>query len=160
MNLLNMEKKLGLLSQCRAKYALFRLISNRAFIGNSSISSTGLGRSMALKNKLFDSNLFSTLVSENAPKILRERLNENQVRNILVYSKAHTSSLAMNIIGILAAMFIGYVNYVSFQLFGSLKREVNDSADKNSFEKVLDIIGSENFRYIVCSTVGFVCETF
>jgi hypothetical protein len=99
-------------------------------------------------------NSSQNLSQEDKTVILNRKLDELKLKNILLYSAETQGSLKLNIIGGIAALFISYVGYTSYKLFGTIKvPELKEGEDEPTFRMFLNKIGEDSFRRVVCLIV-------
>lgn len=89
---------------------------------------------------------------------LSQKLAENKLKNILVYSVSKESGgIAINMMGIVAGVLLFAASWSTWHLFSSVRfRNRNLDNESGIFKAVLNAIGSEYFKIGLCSSIVIV----
>lgn len=95
--------------------------------------------------------------SEALIKELNQKLTENRLKNILVYSCEKENGLAINIMGLFAGVLLMGASWSTWHLFSSVRfKKRNIENESGFFKTVLKIIGSEYFKMALCGVICLV----
>lgn len=94
-------------------------------------------------------------------KELNQKLAENKLKNILVYSSPKDSSIAINLVGLLGGLMLFAASWSTWHLFSSIRFTTRNIENETGFFKsVLNTIGSEYFKIALCSVIVIVGKCF
>jgi hypothetical protein len=102
---------------------------------------------------------FSTAIEQEQKivDILKAKLLENKTKNLLVFSSKSSGSIVLNLAGVFVSFMLLGISYNTFLIFDSVKFKNRKIEDDGSFTNgIFKIIGSEKFKYSLCSIVGLL----
>lgn len=90
-------------------------------------------------------------------KELNQKLAENKLKNILIYSSPKDSSIGINLVGLLGGLLLFAASWSTWHLFSSIRfTSRNIESETGFFKSVLKTIGSEYFKVALCSVIVIV----
>lgn len=88
---------------------------------------------------------------------LNQKLAENKIKNILIYTNPKGGSLPVNLIGCIGGIMLMATSWSSWLLLSSARFRRRNIENENWFMKsVLQMIGSEFFKISLCSIIVLV----
>lgn len=92
---------------------------------------------------------------------LNQKLAENKLKNIMVYSSDKEGSLPVNVMGCVAGLLLFAASWSTWHLFSSTRfRSRKLDNETGLFKAILSAIGSEYFKIGLCGSIFVVGEFY